>query len=87
MGSFRAPLVALLVLGSVWLGAVPVQACPGCRTQGEMVELGEPETVTASLAMSWSVLFLLVVLGGVGGFLGVYIRNTVIRVDAANSRK
>jgi hypothetical protein len=87
LGSVRVPLVAMLVLGSAWFGAVPAAACPGCRTQGDLVELEEPETVTASLALSWSVLFLLAVLGGVGGFLGVYIRNAVARVDEANSRR
>jgi hypothetical protein len=75
------------MLGSAWFAAVPMEACPGCRTQGELVALEEPETVRAGMAMSWSVLFLLAVLTGIGGFLTVYIRSAVARVDEANSRR
>ncbi len=82
----RGVVLAFTLVFASWFGATTAEACPGCQTQGELVILQEPETVTASMALSWSVLFLLVVLGGVGGFLGVYIRNTVARVDAANQR-
>ncbi len=85
--SVRILLLVLVFLGSTWMTAPSAMGCPGCQTQGEVVELQEPETVTASLALSWSVLFLLVVLGGVGTFLSVYIRKTVALVDAANLRR
>ncbi len=80
-------LAAALLLGFVSFGASPAQACPGCRTQGELVQLEEPETVNASVALSWSVLFLLAVLAGMGGFLTVYLRGAVARVDEANSHR
>ena len=81
----RGVILAVALLTGVGLTTTTVQACPGCRTQGEMVELEEPETVSASLALSWSVVFLLAVLAGIGGFLSIYIRNAVVRVDRENS--
>ncbi len=83
----KVVLATMVLAGSAWFGAVPAAACPGCQTQGQVVELDEPQTVSASMALSWSVLFLLIVLAGVGGFLGVYIKKTVARVDLENARR
>lgn len=73
----------LLLIACV-LGLVPVEAgwaCPGCSQVSEAVGRAEPETVKAGLALSWSVLFLLGVVGGVFSFLGVYIARTVARLE------
>lgn len=71
----------LLVVG---MGAMmpEMMACPGCRTAGDVVKQTEAETVTASFAMSASVLFLLAFVLGALSFLGLYIRKTVARLDS-----
>ncbi len=81
----RAVLAGLvLMLPFSFVGSL--QACPGCRTTGEIVKLAEPDTVQASLAMSWGVLFLLAVVGGALSCLGVLIANTIKRLDNERAR-
>lgn len=73
--------MTIAVALAVWCAA-PVQACPGCRTTGEMVRLQEPQTIEAGMALSWSVLFLLVVVGGVLSVLGFLIAKTIRRLES-----
>ena len=54
-------------------------ACVGCRTP--MVGAEEPQTVLAGVALSWSVVTLLVTVVGVIAGLGLYIARTCQRVD------
>ncbi|MFY8217035.1 MAG: hypothetical protein ACOVMP_10605 [Chthoniobacterales bacterium] len=67
----------IILTNSAW-------ACVGCRVTTDEVARVEPSTVTAGFAFSWSVLFMLVVVGFVITFLVSYIARAVARLDAKN---
>lgn len=69
------------VLGS----AAPAAACVGCRVNGEGVRQTEQSTVTAGIAFSWSVLFMLVVVLILLTFMVSYITRMVTELDRRNS--
>lgn len=62
-----------------------VSACVGCRLATDEVARVEPGTVTAGIAFSWSVLFMLFVVGAVITFLVTYISRVVARLDQKNN--
>lgn len=59
-------------------------ACVGCRVTTDEVARVEPSTVTAGFAFSWSVLFMLFVVGAIITFLVSYITRMVAKIDANN---
>jgi hypothetical protein len=59
-------------------------ACVGCRVTTDDVARVEPSTVSAGFAFSWSVLFMLIVVGFLITFLVSYIARAVARLDANN---
>jgi|GEM_PF-894697 Mg2+/Co2+ transporter CorB len=60
-------------------------ACVGCRVTSEEMARIEPSTVTAGVAFSWSVLFMLFVVGGILTFLVTYISRVVAQLDQRNN--
>ncbi len=82
----RAPMA--WCVGAVLAMAAAVNsafACVGCRVTGAEVSRVEPSTVTAGIAFSWSVLFMLFVVAGVLTFLVTYISRVVSRLDQKNN--
>jgi len=59
-------------------------ACVGCRVTSEEMARIEPSTVTAGVAFSWSVLFMLFIVGAILTFLVTYISRVVSRLDQKN---
>jgi len=75
-------LIALVVSLATWTESA--LACVGCRVTTDEVARVEPSTVTAGFAFSWSVLFMLVVVGLIITFLVSYIARVVAQIDAKN---
>ncbi len=73
-------VVVAFVLGSV----APAVACVGCRVNGEGVQQTEQSTVTAGIAFSWSVLFMLFVVSVLLTFMVSYITRMVSELDRRN---
>jgi len=66
------------------LTALPTaQACVGCRAPGEK---SDQLTVTAGVALSWSVLFMLVFIGCALAFLGWYIARYCSQLSAEHAQ-
>ena len=61
-------------------------ACVGCREPGAFGP-EEPQTVLAGVALSWSVITMLVTVGALLGGLGFYIAKTCRRVDGENGTR
>lgn len=74
-----------VIFAALLLMPSQVFACVGCRVAGDEVRKVEPETVTAGLAFSWSVLFMLVVVFLLITFMVSYISRMVSRLDKGHS--
>jgi hypothetical protein len=79
----QARVFAFLAV-AVWLTPGSGWACVGCRQMTEEVKRTEPSTVMAGFAFSWSVLFMLVVVGVMISFLVTYMSRVVQRLNRNN---
>ncbi len=61
-------------------------ACVGCREPGSGGP-DEPQTVLAGVALSWSVVTMLVIVAAIIGAMGFYIAKTCRRVDRENDAR
>ena len=92
MNSFLYSLTPSLQRGRSWailaifafLTPASSWACVGCRQMTDEVKRTEPSTVMAGFAFSWSVLFMLVVVGLILTFLVTYITRVVQRLSREN---
>jgi len=72
------------LIATAFLMAIPTaEACVGCRAPGAKTE---ELTVTAGVALSWSVLFMLTVIGCVLAFLGWYIARYCEQLNREHAR-
>lgn len=74
----------IAAVAALFAGMPGAVACVGCRVAGEAVQKAEPQTVTAGLAFSWSVLFMLAVVGVLLCFMIGYIARTCAEIDRRN---
>ena len=73
---FRSLAAAAFAL---FLQAVPLLACAGCREPGEDVEAA---TVMAGFGFSWGVIIMLAFVFALSGGVGAYVLKTVRAADA-----
>jgi len=77
---------ATLYCLTAFLGTLPQMfACVGCREPG-VTGAEEPQTVMAGIALSWSVLMMLLFVIVVIAGLGFYIAKTCQRLDREKNR-